>query len=176
MIVALVGLCGAGKTEAAKYFENKNYERVYFGGITMEELKKSNLEINEKNERKIREELREKYGMGAYAVLSLPKIELALKEGINVLIDGLYSWTEYKLLRERFPEMITIAIFANPDLRFKRLATREVRRLSVHEAMSRDIAEIENLEKAGPISKADYTIINNGTKEELLQKMKEILG
>lgn len=176
MIVALVGLCGAGKSEASKYFENKNYEKIYFGGLTMEELKKRGMDINETNERKVREELRAEHGMGAYAVLSLPKIKSAIDNGKNVLIDGLYSWSEYKILKEKYPEMIVIAVYTNPELRFSRLSKRGVRPLTKDEAMSRDKAEIENLEKAGPIAKADYTVINNGTIKELLENMEEILS
>mgnify|MGYP001554843273 CR=1 FL=1 len=176
MIVALVGLCGSGKSEASKYFLDDNYEKVYFGGITIEEVKRRGLEVNEANERTVREELRDKHGMAAYAVLSLPKIEKAISEGKNVLIDGLYSWSEYKILKDKFTELKVVSIYTNPELRYHRLSIREVRPLTKEQAMSRDIAEIENLEKAGPIAKADFTIINNGTIEELLDKIKRLFA
>ena len=173
-IVALVGLCGAGKSEAAHYFLNNGYERVYFGGLTMEELKKRGLPVNEANERKIREELRASYGMGAYAVLSLPKIEALLQQSKDVLIDGLYSWSEYKILKQKFPSLILVAIYTAPEIRYSRLEQRKERPLTREEAMSRDVAEIENLEKAGPIAKADYTVINNGSINDLLTRIQEI--
>ncbi len=174
MIVALVGLCGAGKSEASKYFEDKNFANVYFGGITMEELEKRGLEINEQNERKVREGLREEYGMAAYAVLSLPKIKNALENKKNVLIDGLYSWSEYKVLKKEFPDIKVISIYTLPELRYKRLAIRPKRSLSKEQAVSRDYSEIENLEKGGPISIADVTVLNNGTIDELIDKIKGI--
>ena len=40
---------------------------------------------------------------------------------------------------------------------------------------NRDIAEIENLAKGGPISLADYYILNNGTKEEYIERLEEII-
>ena len=48
------------------------------------------------------------------------------------------------------------------DIRYKRLESREVRPLTNIESESRDIAEIENIAKAGPIAYADYYILNNG--------------
>jgi dephospho-CoA kinase len=176
VIVALVGLCGSGKSEAAKYFEGKNYKRIYFGSLTMEELERRGLSINEKNERAVREELRKTHGMAAYAILSLPKIEDAIKNGFNVFIDGLYSWSEYKILKDKYPDMAVIAIYTNPPLRLKRLSMRKVRPLTKEEASSRDTSEIENLEKGGPIAKADYTILNNGTIDELLLNMNRVLS
>ena len=39
----------------------------------------------------------------------------------------------------------------------------------------RDVTEIENLEKGGPIAAADYYALNNGTIEDLKSRMDEIL-
>jgi dephospho-CoA kinase len=44
---------------------------------------------------------------------------------------------------------------------------REYRPLSGEEAEKRDFAEIETLEKGGPIALCDYYITNDGTLEEL---------
>ena len=41
------------------------------------------------------------------------------------------------------------------------------------EAKARDFAEIENIEKGGPIVMADFTIVNTGTIEELKEKLKK---
>ena len=102
-VIAIVGMSGCGKTIACEYFEKKGYSKIYFGGITIEELKKQGLKENEANERKVREGFRKDYGMAAFAILNLPKIEEALKKG-NALIDGLYSWAEYKVLKEKYPD------------------------------------------------------------------------
>jgi hypothetical protein len=42
------------------------------------------------------------------------------------------------------------------------LARREIRPLTEAESNSRDIAEIENLNKGGPIAIADYLLVNDG--------------
>ena len=165
-IIAVVGMTGSGKSIACDYYESIGFKKVYFGGVTLDKLKELNLEINEVNERKIREELRQKYGMGAYAYLLLPKIEEYLKEG-NVVLDGLYSWSEYKILKDKFKDnFVMLSIVLNKKDRYSRLENREIRSLSNIDAEKRDIAEIENLEKGGPIAYADYYILNNKNIDE----------
>jgi dephospho-CoA kinase len=43
--------------------------------------------------------------------------------------------------------------------------------MSYEDSKSRDYAEIENIEKAGPIGIADYYFTNNSTPEEFKQKL-----
>jgi dephospho-CoA kinase len=175
-IVAIVGMCGSGKSVAGARLEELGFTKVYFGGLTIEEVKRRGLAVNEQNERAVREELRRTYGMGAFAVLSLPKIEALLAAAKSVLIDGLYSFSEYKILKEKFgAELLVVALFTPRALRYERLACRDVRPLTLEEAVSRDYAEIENIEKGGPIALADYMLVNDGTPEALIQKLDRIL-
>lgn len=183
-IVSIVGMPGSGKTTVADYFAKHNFAYLRFGQIVIDEIKKRKLKLNEKNEKKIREEFRKKYGMAALAKLSIPKIDELLKKS-NVVIDGLYSWSEYKLMKEKYKErMYVVAVFAPPKLRYQRLLKRKVkgdskkrfRVLSKEEAKMRDFSEIENLEKGGPIAMADFTILNIGTTSELKKNVKKIIS
>ena len=47
--VAVVGMCGSGKSVVADFFCQKGWDRVYFGGVTVSELKRQGIEINEAN-------------------------------------------------------------------------------------------------------------------------------
>ena len=174
-LIAIVGMPGSGKSEAVSVFEKSGYFRVHFGKITCDETLSRGLRLNEANEKKVREELRKKHGMAAIAKLSLPKIRQALKIG-NVVIDGLYSWEEYLLLKEKYPQMKTIAIFASHEARYARLARRKVRWHSKKDAISRDKAQLENLATGGPIAMADYTIINEGSVRELGKEINKLLN
>lgn len=174
-IIAVVGMCGSGKSVAVEEFEKRGYQKVYFGEATMNILKERNLPINEENERKVREELRASGDKGIYAKIFLPKIEELFKQG-NVVIESMYSWSEYKYVKEKFKDAFSVlAIITNTPLRRERLKTRNFRPMTEQESMSRDYAEIENIEKGGPIVIADYNILNNGTKEELLEKVNSFL-
>ena len=175
-IIAIVGLCGSGKSVVADHLVKKGCAKIYFGEITIETVKKHGLAVTEENERKVREELRQQHGMGAYAILNLPKVEHCLKNGKKVLIDGLYSFAEYKILKEKYNgSLFIISIFTPRELRYERLSRRKLRPLTRYEAVSRDYAEIENIQKAGPIAMADYTLINDSTVKDLLGKLDEIL-
>ncbi len=160
-IIAIVGMCGSGKSVATEYYEKLGFKKIYFGGVTLDKLKEANLQINEKNEKYMREYLRKEYGMGAYAKILLPKIEEYSKNS-NVILDGLYSWDELKILKDKFNDNLhVLAIVVDKDYRYKRLEERDVRPLTKEEAVSRDVSEIENLAKGGPIAFADYYILNN---------------
>ena len=175
-VIALVGMAGAGKSEAAAIFEHKGFTRIRFGDTTDEELKRQKMEVNEANERKMREALRQRYGMGAYAVLNLSRIDLALKSA-PVVIDGLYSWEEYMTLKDYFQEsFLVVAVWASPEVRYTRLATRPVRPLTQEEAFGRDNAEITRLNKGGPIAMADFTVLNEGSLKELKKDCQKIVG
>lgn len=173
-IVAIVGMCGSGKSIASKYFEDLGYKNVYFGGVTMDKLKEAGLEVTPENEKMMREKLRSELGMGAYAKVLLPRI-LDLSKDYDVVLDGLYSWSELKILEEEF-DMRTIAIVCDKNLRYDRLSKRDVRPFNNEEAKKRDITEIENIEKAGPIAYADYYIYNNGSIEEYYKRLDEIIN
>lgn len=175
MIIAIVGLPGSGKTEATKHFIEAGYQRIHFGQIVFDEVKKRGLELNEANERIVREDLRKIHGMAAMAILSLPKIKELHKKG-NVALESFYSWEEYKLIKEKFgDDFKVLAVCASPALRHARLLKRPFRPCTPEEAKSRDYSQIENLHQAGPIAMADYTVSNEGSLEELKEKVKLII-
>jgi len=175
-VVSIVGMSGAGKSEVAGIFEEGGFARVRFGDVTDEEIKKRGLELNEKNERYIRELLRNEYGMAAYAQLNLPRIDSALT-GTDVVIDGLYSWEEYLFLKDYYRgDFYVVAVYTSPRTRYTRLAERLNRGLTPDEAASRDRAEVENINKGGPIAMADYTIINESSLEDLEKDVRRIIS
>ena len=166
-IIAIVGMPGAGKSLVAAALEAKGLIRIRFGDLTERELERLGLPVNETNERQVREELRKAHGMAAYALLNVPRIDAAI-ETSAVVVDGLYSWEEYVVLKERYGErLITVAVVASPQTRQQRLASRPVRPLTPEELASRDRSEIEKLNKGGPIAMADITLINENSLEEL---------
>lgn len=174
--VAVVGMCGSGKSVLCGYFKALGWSEVYFGGVTVSQLKKDGIEVNEANERTMREGLRDKYGKGAFAILLKEEICEKLNRG-NVVLDGLYSWSEYKILKELLGEdLIILAVVTNNQIRKDRLKNRSVRPLSGEQTDSRDIAEIENSEKGGPIAKADYYVVNNGAESELYAQFEQFMA
>lgn len=178
-IIAVVGMCGSGKSVAVDIIEKHGFKKIYFGEATFKKMKELNLEINSENERKVREMLRENGDKGIYAKIYLDDIEKAHKKG-NVVVESMYSWSEYKVLKEKFKDdFLVLCIATDASLRRERLKIRAFRPLSIKESTERDYTEIENIEKGGPIGIADHYILNNGSllsfKREVMKFIKPFI-
>jgi dephospho-CoA kinase len=176
IVLAVVGLAGAGKTEATAYLSKKTgWPKVYFGQAVLDEVQKRGLPLDEANEKSVREEFRAKDGMAALAVANLLAVKKAFAAS-SVIIESLYSWEEYLFIKKEFGEAFKVlAIFSPFKMRAARMANRPDRPLTGEELQSRDYSQIENLHQAGPIALADWTIVNEGSKEELYKKIDEVL-
>ncbi len=174
-IIAVVGLPGAGKTQVANFFKEKNVPIVRFGLITDEGLKEKGLSLSEDNEQKFRENLRAELGMAAYAIKAEPKIKQSLENSDTVCIDGLRSWEEYEYLKKKYENLILLCVYAIPAIRYRRLRNRKIRNIEPKEARERDIAELLNLHMGPPIALADYLVKNEGRKEDLYVELELFL-
>ena len=172
-LIAIVGMPGAGKSVAAQFFKEKGIPVLRFGDQTDIGLKEHGLERNEKNERWYREEIRRELGMAAMAIKIVPRINAVDPKCTVIVLDGLYSWEEYLYLSSVFPNIKLLCIYAGPEVRYKRLAIRKIRPLIREEARSRDIAELENLNKGGPIALADYLIQNESTEANFYNELEK---
>jgi len=180
-LIAVVGMCGSGKSVATDYLEKeKGYTKIYYGGVTYDLMRKQNIEITRDSERIFREELRKEHGKACYAKFCYEAIKEAYSKG-NVVIDGLYSWSEYLYLQEKFNnEVILLCVVADKNLRYERLSkrvdlTHKNRSYNTEQAVQRDLAEIENSEKAPPIAYADYYIFNNSDIDTYIKRLNNII-
>jgi dephospho-CoA kinase len=175
--LALVGMPGAGKSLCAKHLEARGFFQYRFGGIVVDEVARRGLPLTPENERLVREEFRRDEGMDAIARRALPLLQAALGTHNSIIIDGLYSFSEYKTLRPALgTELIVVALVCDRARRYARLAARAERPLTGAEAEARDYREIEFLEKGGPIALADYTLVNNGEPDELLAALDALIA
>lgn len=175
-VIFLVGMPGAGKSTIVDDVRSRGIPCVYFGGVTINEVKRRGLDLNEKNERFVREDLRKKEGLGVMAEHIIPEIDDHLKNNSLVVADGLYSWSEYKIVKEYYGDSaLIIAITAPRTVRHERLAKRPSRPLNEKEVTSREYSEIENLEKGGPIANADFTLMNNQSPEHLIKEFRNLI-
>lgn len=171
-VIAVLGMPGSGKSEAIEFLQSQyQWPKVYFGDVTFDEMKRRGLERNQANERLVREDLRNIHGDDYYAKEVIRMIE-ALGDAPTVLVESLYSGDEYRVLKQHFHEhFATIAIHARPALRHKRLLSRPERPLSLQESEERDWAQLNRLTQGTPIALSDFMIVNEGSKEELQQKL-----
>lgn len=172
-IIALVGLAGSGKSSAVEYLTEKGFPKIYFGGVIYKAMDEAGIEKTWDNQQQFREEIRRREGKDFVIKRVIKNIHDLINAGQNkIVLDGLYTWSEYKLLKHEFPgQVVVIAIVTPKYLRYQRMTKRIERPMQPHEVDQRDWSEIENLEKGGPIAIADYFIINDGSLEQLHQKI-----
>lgn len=163
-IIAFVGLAGSGKSSAVEYLTAKSIPKIYFGGIIYKAMKEAGIEITWESQQKFREEIREKEGKDFVVKRAVTEVHNLIEAGQKrIILDGLYSWSEYRILKHEFPgdTMTTIAVVTPKHMRKSRMAKRPERPMTSREIDERDWSEIENLEKGGPIAIADYFVHND---------------
>lgn len=175
-LIVIVGMPGAGKSVAADFFRKKGIPVLRFGDQTDIGLKELGKAINPENETWYREKIRKDLGMAAMAIKIEPRIREIQEQHPIIVLDGLYSWEEYQYLIEKFNSLKLICIYARPEIRYERLKNRKVRPLTFEEARKRDIHEIEQTNKGGPIAIADRLVINEKDQKNLEMELGKILA
>ena len=166
-IIAFVGMPGSGKTLATDFLKEKGIPVFRLGDLTDDELKKRKLPCNEENERKIREELRSKFGMQVYADYAVKKLKLLDSKPYVAALDGVRSFEEYSLLKKEFgDDFCAVGLMSSAKIRHSRLHVRPERSLTKEQCVSRDESELKNLNHGSTISMADYHLINEGSDKE----------
>ena len=178
-ILAIVGMSGSGKSVVVDYLTDKGYPKVYFGGMIYKEMEKRGIERTEdgESEKNFREMIRETEGKDWVVRQVIAETKDLISAGQKrIVLDGVYSWTEYCTLKHEFPRQLTfVAVVVDKQLRYDRVAKRPGRSFDAAAIRERDRSEIENLEKGGPIVAADYYILNNGTIEDMTSRLDEIM-
>jgi len=173
-IIALVGLPGAGKSEAAAFFGKKNLPIISFGKIINDYIDQQMLGHTEDVHKKVREELRVKHGKEALAILNKNKINDLLKVNNIIVIDGMRSWEEYLYLKKELKkvEIYILVLYANKQLRYHRSAKRGYRSKLFGE--ERDINELIGTNMGPTIAFADFLVKNNFSMDDFHDKLEEV--
>lgn len=176
-LLAFVGLPGSGVSTAVDYLKTKHYPSVYFGGVVLKALSEASLDDTPENEQTFREQLRAEQGNDVIVQRMIPEINHLAGAGQHrIVLDGLYSWTEYKVLKHEYPgQLVVVALVTPRALRHRRLVHRAKRALTETQADQRDWSEIEHLEKGGPIAIADHYITNDTSPEQLQAAIDQLL-
>ena len=178
-ILAIVGMSGSGKSVVVDHLTELGFPKVYFGGMIYKEMAKRGIERTPdgESEKHFREMIRETEGKDWVVRQVIEEAKSLIAAGQKrVVLDGLYTWTEYKILKKEFPgQMSVLAVVVDKAIRHKRVGKRPDRPFNTEEIQERDRSEIENLEKGGPIAMADYYLLNNSGVEELTAGVDEVL-
>lgn len=173
-IIAVVGLPGVGKTDAANYFKEKGLPVISFGKIVTELVEQKYGKQTEEYHKIVREAVRAEHGIDALAKLSEKKIKEALKKHNIVVIDGMRSWEEYTYLKEALKDvkLYILAIYADKSVRYNRVSKRASDRPE-HYGEERDMNELVRINMGTTIAFADFLIKNNFSKADFYDKLEE---
>jgi dephospho-CoA kinase len=165
----------SGKTAVAEILEEEGYAVLDMGDIVRIEMEKRGIGAESTGE--FVNGLREEHGMDAIARLCMPYLSEMIDEKEKIVITGMRSLDE----RERFEEetgeeLEMVAVWSSPETRRKRREERQREEdRKGQEFRKRDHRDLEN--GVGDLmALSDHLVKNEGTMEELEQKVKKIVN
>lgn len=166
LLILLVGESGAGKSTLCRHI---GHDANWYSssGAIVEALSKEEVDINH--------DTIHAFANRAYAEnpeWQVPAIIEALHEKGALILDGPRRLLEVVALKREVPNCKVIRVVADPEVRFKRLQSRDGVDREAFERILKD--EAEETEVFGLLSMADYEIVNNGTEAELKKEADKI--
>lgn len=163
---------GCGKEEFIKVAKESGFDVVRMGDIVREEATRRGLDSDDKSVGGMANEEREKYGLGIWAVRTLPRIK-----GTRVMVDGIRGIAEIEVFREAYPENLwVISIEASTETRYERIKRRKRKDATYTREQfdKRDEREKKwGIEQA--MAEADFTILNEGSLDEYQKEAEKVL-
>jgi len=179
IIIGITGTIGAGKgTVVDHLIKNKNFKHFSARNFLVEEIKKRGMENNRDSMVAVANDLRLKFGPGFIAEELFNK---ALKSNENAVIESLRTIGEIETLRKK-GNFTLLAVDADPKIRYERIIVRGTTtdNISFEKFLADEQREMESTDPnkqnlSECIKRADYVIRNNGSIEELNEKIEKIL-
>jgi dephospho-CoA kinase len=175
MIIGLTGTFGAGKDEAARYFESLGFEHFSTADILREEATKRGSGIDRDSLRKLKNVLKDEKGDDYLAKEAVLRIK-----SDKAIISAIRSIGEVNYLKS-LDGFHLVFVDAPIEVRYERIKNRK--RAGEEELSLDKFRQTEEIEMSGQSSqrldysrdKADYVVINSTTKENLYTQLDEVL-
>lgn len=172
-VIGISGLPGSGKSLVSEIATEKGGVVVSMGDIIREEAKKRG-----ESTKQTATNLRKEHGKYIVAQLTVEKIKQMIEDKIatTIIVEGIRSPFEVNMFKENFDNFIILSIFANPDLRFKRLQqrNREDDSKNYEDFQKRDQMELD-FGIGTVISLSDKIIINEKDLDSYKKEINEFL-
>jgi len=176
MILGLTGTMSSGKGEVVKHLKTKGFEHYVYSDILKEIAKQRDIELTRENLQKLGNDIKkETRSLGILSKKMLKKIKTD-----KAVVDGIRNADEIRELRKK-RDVYIIGINASQRLRYERIRKRN--REGDPKTFS-EFKRLDNLENRGKtkgqeinkcLKMADFTIINNGSLEQLHKEIGKIL-
>ena len=179
MIIGITGTLGAGKGTIVEYLKKKGFKHYSVRQFITEEIERRCIAVNRDSMVAVGNDLRAKYG-ASYCVEKL--FEKAKNERGDCIIESIRTPGEVDALKKK-DDFYLFAVDADAKTRFERITKRGTSTDNVSfdvfiENEKREMASTDpnkqNISKV--IEMADFTFENNGTIEELNEKVEKVLA
>jgi dephospho-CoA kinase len=176
-IIAFTGMPFSGKSEAVKIAKEQNIPVIRMGDMVWQETKKQGFELNDKNVGAVANNMRKEHGMNIWAVKTIEEIK-KIKDTDILVIDGVRNLQEVETFKRRLgDDFLLVAVKVSDHLRYQRAMIRG------RQDDSKDLTKIKERDKRElgwglnkVIESADIIISNEGTLEELHDKIKQVFA
>jgi|YelNatPaOPRAMG01_1025707.scaffolds.fasta_scaffold11743_4 dephospho-CoA kinase len=181
-VIGLTGTIGAGKKTVKEIIQKKlTCYTVTLSDIIKAEIERRKGTLDRSTLQNMGNELRKRYGSHILAMLA---VEYMPKEKNFIIIDGIRNPGEVEYLKKKYgKDFKLLAVDANEKIRFERLLSRGEKK---DPKTWEEFLEMDKRDKGfgeppwgQQVSKclemADFTILNEGSLEELERKVEEII-
>jgi len=179
IIIGITGTLGAGKGTIVDYLiGEKGFVHYSVRAYLLEKIRKQGLPENRDSMFRLANELRASFGP-SYVTDQL--YNQAIISGKNCVIESIRTPGEIDSLRAK-GHFFLLAVDADPEFRYQRILLRQsetdrVSRKSFLENEEREMNTTDpnkqNLRKC--IEMANFILLNNGTKKDLVQQLEKVL-
>lgn len=178
MIIGITGTDGAGKGSVVSYLETKDFTHYSAREFIVAEIQRQGLTVDRNQMRLTGNELRVKHGnefviKQAYKRARQTKVKNVIIESVRVVAEAEYLKNHGGVL---------LAVDADQSVRYQRVQQRrsESDQVTYEQFVQQDNAESlsnnpSEQSKLAVMQMADYVIMNDGTIEELHQKVEQWL-
>lgn len=179
MIIGITGTDGAGKGTVVEYLvQEKGFTHYSARSIWIEEIERQGLENNRSNMRRTANELRGTHGNDYLVTYYLEKMQT--EDTARTVIESIRATAEAQTLKAHGG--VLLAVDADQKLRYERIQERKSSsdQVTFEEFVRQEELEMNDpdphgMQKAKVMEMADYTITNNGTREELHAQVEDVL-
>ncbi len=179
MIIGLTGSLAAGKGVVSGFLKKQGFVYLSLSDELREIAKEKKIELTRENLQDLGNQMREERGTGILAKLITDKIRN--QKYIKAVVDGIRNPAEIAEL-EKLDNYFLVSVDAPEEIRFRRLIARNresdpktLEDFLKVDARDKGIGEKETGQSVGKcMTKADFTLINEGTIEEINRKVEEL--
>lgn len=177
--IGITGTIGAGKGIIVEYLKTKGFKHYEARAMLLKEVKKRGLAPIRDNIALVGNDLRKTHFPG-YIISEL--LAHAKLGGGDAVIESIRSDGELNLLRKHAENFYLFSVDADPEIRYERITQRgsSTDHVDYEKFLEDEQKEFESAEAWGMnikscMEKADFKFENNGSIEELLLEVDEVL-